>query len=257
MKLSVIIPFYENLIEALNSLNSLRHFAGEYRDSIEWLVQDDASPSVFAPALFPNEIASVERNARNLGFAGNCNAAANRATGDVLLFINQDVYATGNLSEWWYPAIKAAFEDLTVGVVGAKLVFPNGGIQSAGGLYDAMKHPYHRCLGYSDTLNAEVNTPRQVSWVTGAALAIRRNLFVELGGFDAAYISYFEDVDLCVRARQLGWHVWYEPRCAFVHKVGTTGGSPHFMNSAQRFKSLWVDTGKISADSNGVYERYW
>lgn len=261
--ISVVIPAYNHLPEVLTCLNSLQAFASRQVD-IEFIVSDDCSPDYNLQALIPPFSAKVVRNEQNLGFAGNCNAGAEHANGDVILFCNQDVFAVGQdidgkpFSQQWDIALAAAFDNPQVGVVGAKLVFPDNKIQSAGGLFDAHCQPYHRCLGYSNHRYHEVNTPQVVSWVTGAALAIRCSLFTELGGFDTGYVrGYFEDADLCMKAQVAGYKVWYEPRCQLVHSVGSTGGSPYFMQNARRFYDMWVATKKVEPDTTALKERWW
>ena len=257
MNLSVVIPAYRNLQDVLTAINSLQATASDYR-AIQWVIQDDCSPDLDFRFLIPPYVASVERNEVNKGFAGNCNAGAARAVGDVIAFVNQDIVADGNLSRGWDTTLLAAFEDASVGIVAPRLVFPDGKVQSAGGLYDNHLQPFHRCLGYSDLTNWEVNTPEYVSWVTGAFLAIRRDVFQQVGGFDEAYVGgYFEDVDLCLRVRELGLKVWYEPRTSLIHKVGTSGGSPNFMKNATLFRDRWVVPRKIQADVNATLERWW
>lgn len=255
MNISVIIPAYERVIDVLQCLNSLQ---ASCTPPIEFIIQDDCSPSVDLRSVIPPYAASTARNEVNLGFAANCNAGAARATGDILIFCNQDILAHATLSQGWDKIISAAFEDATVGMVGARLLFPDGKIQSAGGSFDNHLQPFHRCLGYSDLSNWEVNTPEFVSWVTGAFLAIRRDVFQQVGGFDEAYIGgYWEDVDLNMRVKEAGFKVWYEPRTSFVHKVGTSGGSPNFMRNAHIFRERWVVPRKIQADVNATLERWW
>lgn len=255
MKLSVIIPFYNQLDEALTCINSLQALASEPH---EYLVQDDASPNVFAPAVIPSAIASVERNETNRGFAANVNAAARRATGDILFIVNQDVYGVHGVSNAWDSALLAPFQREGVGIVGARLLYPDGRVQNAGGLFDAHGQPFHRCLGWSNIHHPDISRAREVSWTTGAALAIRRDVWQQVGGFDEAYgRGYYEDVDTCLKARQAGFKVWYEPSVTLIHKVGTTGGNPDFMRNAWLFKSRWVDTGKITPDEPTIRERWW
>lgn len=227
---------------------------------LEILVQDDASPDLDLTEIV-GPPASVARNETNLGFAGNCNAGAARAHGDILLFLNQDTVARPG----WFEPLMAAFDNQAVGVVGPKLVFadPAGGkaltqrrkdakeeqkqeqkedlIQSCGGLYGGNRGPFHRWIGWRSD-DWRVNVPERVSWTTGAALAIRRELFVAAGGFDPGYVKgYFEDVDLCERAKSLGAQVWYEPRAVFEHRVGSTGGVPAevFRANSRRFHARW------------------
>lgn len=255
MNISVIIPAYNHLDDVIRCVYSLGgHMAAG--DNNELIIQDDASPLVDFTGLIP--FASLERNAVNLGFAGNSNAGAARAKGDIFCFINQDIVATPEWSQGWDNALRAAFADPQVGIVGARLLFPDGSIQSAGGVLDAGCAPVHRCLGYSNPNHAEVATPMAVTWVTGAALAIRRELFTQVGGFDVGYVGgYFEDVDLCLKVGELGYKVQYEPRCTLIHRVGSTGGNVHFGRNALRFKSIWIDSGRVEPDATFVAARYW
>ena len=261
--ISVIIPAYEHLQEVLTCLSSLQAFASRTID-IEFIVADDASPSVLFPALIPSCAAKVIRRPVNGGFAANCNTGAMYADGDILLFVKQDVYAVGQdvneqpFSPNWDVALVNAFADDSIGAVGAKLIFPDGKIQSCGGELDAHCQPYHRCLGYADHTYTEVNTGREVTWTTGAAIAIRAPLFKQLKGFDEAYErGYFEDADLCMRVREAGLKVWYAPDVQFVHSVGTTGGSPYFMKNAARFRDTWVTSKKAKPDTYQLKERWW
>ena len=193
MTLSVIIPAYNALDKVLRCLNSLQ--AGAHENN-KYIVQDDASPNVLFPACVPLCAAITYRNEYNRGFPGNCNEGAKHAQADVLFFVNQDVYAVPQFSRGWDTALLNVFDDPQVGVVGARLLFPNGTIQSVGGLFDGKGHPFHRCLGYSNLAYPGVALPKEVRWTTGAAFAVRRSLWEQIGGFDTAYgRGYFEDVD--------------------------------------------------------------
>jgi GT2 family glycosyltransferase len=258
MNLAVCIPAYNHLPEVMHALNSLRALRA---CEVAFHVQDDCSPEVNHALCIPQEIASTGRNERNLGFAGNCNLGAREAImlyqPDVLFFVNQDVHAVNEWSMGWDTALLSAFDDPAVGIVGARLLFGNNAIQSVGGEADQLAQPVHRCLGWSNPLHHECNTRREVDWVTGAALAIRTSLFVQLRGFDEGYLMYFEDASLCIRAREAGYKVVFEPTCTLIHSVGSTGGSPHFTNSARRFKQEFVDTGRFKRGTLTPTARFW
>lgn len=262
MRLAVIIPAYNHLAEVMTCLNTLQALAHD-PDALSWHVQDDCSPDVNYPLCIPLCSAHVQRNARNLGFAGNCNAGAHAAIPsiyqpDVLLFCNQDVQASPDWSQGWDTALLSAFADPSVGIVGARLLFPDGSVQNAGGVFDQFAQPMHRCLGWRNAHAAQCSTPCEIEWTTAAALAIRADLFQRLNGFDEGYArGYFEDVDLCLRARAEGYRVWFEPRCTLIHSVGSTGGSPYFSANARRFKQQWIDTGRVKAGTFTPQYRYW
>jgi GT2 family glycosyltransferase len=260
LTLSVVIPAYNQLAAVIRCLRSVVQTGGALgaQGRLQILVQDDASPDVnLTEVLGPP--AEVVRNERNLGFAGNCNAGATRAAGDVLLFLNQDTRAR----EGWFAPLLAAFDDPAVGIVGPKLVYAErapgqaeDSIQSCGGLFGGNKGPYHRYLGYAAD-DWRVNERGPVAWVTGAALAIRRELFARVGGFDVGYLrGYFEDVDLCMKVRQAGYQIWYEPESCFEHSVGSTGGIPAhiFKANSLRFHRLWDE--HIVPDSPISYVDY-
>lgn len=250
MKLSVIIPAYNALADVLRCLHSLERLRAQ--SDTEILIQDDASPEYDGPELF-GEI--CQRNLVNLGFAGNCNAGAMRATGDILFFLNQDTKA---LTEAWDSQLLAAFLTPAVGIAGPTLLSPDGRVQSVGGLFDAACQPYHAALGFANADYDALREPRDVSWTTGAAFAIHRGLWQQLGGFDTAYgRGYWEDVDLCVRARLAGAKIIHWPAVKFEHRVGSTGGNPRFKQNALLFKRRWVDTGIVKPDSQAVRERFW
>lgn len=255
MILSIIIPAYNNAIDVLYCLNSLQATATD-NTVIQYIIQDDASLAVDFRKIVPPYAASVARNERNVGFSANCNAGAARAQGDVLAFVNQDIEANVH-SPGWDNAIRAAFENVRVGIVAPRLLFPDGKVQSVGGGFDSHLQPYHRCLGYSNLAHWEVSTPREVEWVTGAFLAVRSDVFQQVGGFDETYVSYFEDCDLCLQVREAGYKVMIDPRVSFIHKVGSTGGSPYFMNSARTWKQRWADTRKVKADTSAVLNGWW
>lgn len=252
--ISVVIPAYQNAIEVMTCLNSLRAYADRAH---QYIVQDDCSPSVNFCAVVPPEIADVERNERNLGFAGNVNRGVARAVCQYVALVNQDVFAVEQFSKGWDTAILKAFDDPGVAIVGPRLLFHDGAIQSVGGTVDGARQPVHRCLGWRNLNHPDITEARDVTWVTGAFLVIRRSVFEALGGLDTSYKMYWEDVDLCLRVREAGWKIRYTPGATFVHPAGTTGGSPHFLASAQLFKSRWVDTGKIEPETSSVTVRYW
>lgn len=256
MNLSIIIPAYNDAVDVLHCLNSLQATAAD-NATIQYIIQDDCSPDIDLRKIVPPYAAAVARNERNVGFSANCNQGAKRASGDILVFCNQDIEANQHSRGWDHELRLPFMADPNVAIVGARLLFPDGRIQSAGGLLDSHLQPFHRCLGYSNIDHWEVNTPEFVTWVTGGLFAIRRDVFESLGGFDEQYVAYFEDVDLCMRVREAGYKVWYEPRATFTHKVGSTGGSPHFMDSAMTFKRRWVDTKKIKPDVSSILERWW
>jgi GT2 family glycosyltransferase len=253
LTITVIVPIYNY------PLNKLLLMVKGLRETMDnrhhILLMDDHSPdyNLMEIPLPPNLLKG--RTDENYGFAGNCNLGAMHAPGDVLLFLNQDCRLYEDQPGWAEKMLEVLSRE-KVGVVGPRLVFGSGHIQSVGGLFDGAKGPYHRYLGSADAFSRRVSSPTPVSWTTGAALMIRRADFYVVGGFDMGYEGgYFEDVDLCMKVRtQLGKEVWYCPGATFVHDVGSTGGNPHFMDNSRRFHALWDD--HIVPDTNFVMVGY-
>jgi GT2 family glycosyltransferase len=196
-------------IEAcLTSVAAIRYPA------LEVLVVDNAStdgtPNLVRRGLPQGQL--IE-SPRNLGFAGANNLAVGRATGDVLLFLNPDTLPPPETVE---ALCLPVWQEATLGATGCKLVYPDGRIQSAGGVLDAGGHCAHR--GYREPDRGEYDVPAEVDYLPAAALAIRRALFVEVGGFHEGYFpGFYEDVELCLRLRRAGYRVRYLPRPAIVH----------------------------------------
>jgi len=148
-------------------------------------------------------------------FAAMNNLGARHARGDVLVFMNDDVEP---LDPDWLTALLAHANRREVGAVGAKLVYPSGAIQHAGmviGIMEGAGHLHRNTFG-SPYWNWLPFT-RNVSAVTGACLAIRKSVFEELGGFDESFPVNYNDVDLCLRARQAGYEVIVEPAAQLRH----------------------------------------
>jgi GT2 family glycosyltransferase len=165
--------------------------------------------------------ARLLRLEQNVGYGGGANAAAAATVGDPLVILNPDV----SLRPDWLATVAAAFEaDPRLGVAGSKLLYPDGRtVQHAGGIVrPPLMLADHRRYGQPD--DPAETEPVDVDYVTGAALALRRAALAEVGGFDEGFFLYFEETDLCRRARDAGWHVRYLPRAAAIHRESAVVG---------------------------------
>jgi len=110
------------------------------------------------------------------------------------------------------------------GIVGAKLVFPDGRLQEAGGIIWRDGSGWNRGK-FDDAEKPEYNFLKQVDYCSAACLMIRKSVFHELGGFDAKYApAYYEDTDLAFKARRAGYRILYQPLSRVIHYEGATGG---------------------------------
>lgn len=218
---SIVISTYGQVDLTLSCLASIVKTRPRY--AIEVLVVDDAFPDA-AESSRLNAVQGIRlsRNPSNLGFLLSCNRAAREAKGKYLYFLNND-------TELRAGAIDALVELLEgrsdVGMVGSKLIFPNGLLQEAGGIVwrDASAWNYGRGR---DPALPEFNYVREVDYCSGASIMVRRDLFESLGGFDEAFVpAYYEDVDLAFRIRERGMKVMLEPRSVVVHYEGMSHGT--------------------------------
>lgn len=152
------------------------------------------------------------------------NFAARAARGDYLLLLNNDTEViTG---DWLDSFIKRFAADPTVGVIGAKLLYPDGSIQHAGvvtGIYKVASHPFR--FQKNDPYFGYCSLDRYVSAVTGACLIIRKSLFDQVGGLDEEKLRIsFNDVDLCLKVKQRGYHILWTPDVILNHYESQTRG---------------------------------
>lgn len=191
------------------------------RVSFEVIIVDNASDLETRELLGRIRGATIILAETNGGFGPGCNRGAEKARGEYILFLNPDMaLMPGTITS----LVETFSETEDVGVAGGRLVFPGGYLQEAGCFFrqDAqITHPYGR--GCTDPFIPECSFQREAAYVSGALLLIETTLFRELGGFDDMFApAYFEDADLCVRARQAGRRVVYQPRAIAVHSESAT-----------------------------------
>ncbi|HEY0181021.1 MAG TPA: glycosyltransferase [Dokdonella sp.] len=219
-RVSIVIPVHGKIAYTVACLRSLAEHAGA--TPFEVVVVDDASADATPQRLAEIGGLRVVRNRENLGFVGSCNAGAAAARGDCLLFLNNDTVVTAG---WLDALVRCLDEAPQAGLVGAKLVYPDGRLQEAGGIVfgDGSGWNYGR---FGDPDDARYGFRREADYCSGAAIALKRELFERLGGFDARYApAYYEDTDLAFAVRAAGYKVYYEPTATVVHFEGISSGT--------------------------------
>ena len=180
----------------------------------------------------------------NRGFVGAVNAGVALARGRYVVLLNNDT----RVRPGWLDALLRVVEsDATVGVVGAKLVYPDGRLQEAGGIIwrDGSGHNFGRD---QDPDDPPFNFVRDVDYCSGACLLVRADLLRAIGGLDVGFSpAYYEDTDLCFAARALGYRVVYQPACVVEHLEGAShgtdpaaGGKRHQVLNRERFRDKWA-----------------
>ncbi|WP_309396210.1 glycosyltransferase family 2 protein [Cerasicoccus maritimus] len=239
-KLSIIVPTYMCPVETGAMLATLDTVSAPY----ELILVDDNSNTETLEMLRNYVAAHPEaqlfENEINRGFAVNCNAGAKRATGDVLLFLNNDLVLKPGWFEPMWQAVQSA-ED--VGIVGnVQFGVRTGLIDHAGMFFHLDGVPRQARKGCSRAPAEDVTQWRCVS---AACIMVRRSVFNEVGGFDEGYRNGCEDADLCVRLTLAGYRHLVCNRSVIQHHVSVSPGR-HKHNDAnlQRFIGLWSEQTK-------------
>jgi GT2 family glycosyltransferase len=218
----VIIVNYRQWQDTLALVRQLRQSLALREGAAEVVVVDNHSPS--DPAVrrlrrCPG--VSLWRARRNGGFAAGANQGCRLGLGRWLLLLNPDVSVPPDFLDQAVALADAlAVADPTAGVVGFSLRHSDGSRQHSFGPFPTLPGTLARLLLPRARRKYHARAPEsrcRVPWLTGCCLLLRRDCYEHLGGFDEDFFLYYEDVDLCRRAAERGWSVWYEPALTVTH----------------------------------------
>lgn len=217
---SIIVPVYNEFEYTYICLESILKNSGNV--SYEIIIADDCSTDITAEIDKVVKNIVVARTQENLRFLRNCNNAAGYARGNYILFLNND---TKVLENWLEPLVTLIESDSAIGMVGSKLIYADGKLQEAGGICwcDGTAWNYGN---RQDASAPEYNYVKDVDYISGASLMIRKTLWEEIGGFDENFApAYCEDSDLAFEVRKHGYRVVYQPKSVVVHFEGVSNGT--------------------------------
>jgi GT2 family glycosyltransferase len=233
--LSVVIPVYDNWWLTARCLRELETLRSRTAVSFETIVVDNASSDETPEAIASFPAVRYLRHETNRNFAGACNAGAALAQAPLTLLLNNDAYPLGDALA---PLVEI-FARPEVAIAGGALFFEDGVTQAAGLVLLTNAHWHYFCRNLPATLDA-VDRPRDALAVSGAAMAVRTQWFVESGGFDASFVNGFEDVDLCLRARAQDRAIVYVPNARFAHyEAASAGRFDREAENERRFYARW------------------
>ena len=256
---SIIVPFRDEPALLATCAASLRADPGY--DNIELVLVDNGSELPETEALI-SRLADepgvrLTRSPGPFNWAAINNAAARESSGELLLFSNNDIEA--RVPGWLGAMVGHAQRD-EVGAVGARLVYPDGAIQHAGvviGLGGIAGHVLRGLPADHPGYNSMAISTRDCSVVTGACMMVRRDVFESVGGFDELLPVAFNDVDFCLKLRELGLLIVYTPLAELVHHESRSRGHTDDVFEEQRIRARWGHALRAGDPYMNVHLSHW
>jgi N-acetylglucosaminyl-diphospho-decaprenol L-rhamnosyltransferase len=246
LDLAVVVVNTNGGEDVIPCVRSVLDAAGEI--SCQVVISDngstDGSPEAIE-AVFPE--VRVVRNGRNLGFAAAANRGMQATRSEFVLLINPDAEVAGGTLEG---LLKVARDHPRAGAIGALTRNVDGSIYPSArrvpslglGLAHTVLAPFRPDNRWSRRYRIadwDRTTEREVDWVSGSSMLLRRAALDQVGLFDEAYFMYVEDMDLCSRLRRAGWEVWFSPELEITHIGGTATAGKRRM-TLEHSKSIYV-----------------
>ncbi len=250
---SIVIPVYNQFDYTYLCVKSIIEHSGD--STYEIIIADDCSTDITKEIGKKISGLQVVRNEQNLRFLRNCNNAAKYARGRYILFLNNDTQVQEN---WLAPLVELMERSEDIGMVGSKLVYPDGRLQEAGGILWKDGSAWNYGNG-SDPDLPEYNYVKETDYISGAAIMIRKELWEEIGGFDERFVpAYCEDSDLAFEVRKHGYKVLYQPLSVVVHFEGISNGTDtsngqkkYQIENSKKFYEKWKEVLKSEHFENG------
>jgi GT2 family glycosyltransferase len=243
---SIVVPVHNGAALTRSCLDAI---LADLPAGCELIVVDDASTDSTAELLasYGGAIRPLVLP-HNLGYAGACNAGAAEASGEALLFLNNDTEPQPG----WAGALAAyAADHRDAAVIGAKLLYPTGTVQHAGVVIGQDGYPHNLYAGLPAGHPA-VNRSRRLQAVTGACMLVTRQAFEAAGGFDTGFANSLEDVDLCLRIGAAGGEVHYCHEAVVAHlESASRGRQDRFTESVHLYRRRWRE--RVRRDDLAIY----
>ena len=196
-------------------------------EGVELVVADNGSTDDSLAFLSTQSVRVIELG-ENYGFAEGYNRAIAQVDSEYVLLLNSDVEVTAT---WLDTLLDYARTHEDVAAIQPKVLswhsrqhFEHAG--AAGGMMDCLGYPYcrGRLLTHLEEDHGQYDTPAQVFWATGACMLVRRDIYLQVGGLDAAFFAHQEEIDLCWRLNSRGYKVMAVPQSVVYHVGGGTLG---------------------------------
>ena len=255
--LIIVIPVFNQLFYTRQVLQSIHNVYNSSKEvsRLNVIVVDNGSTDETIPFLQSSEFVentklnefevSYVLNSENKGYGGGINSGVNYAKeleldGDFLFINNDMILLEGCFDE----LIKAVYVKEEIGIVGGKLLFPDGTIQHAGAFLNAFGWGQHLGGGQRDDTYIDVMEPTEMEYVTGALFFVKKEVIDKVGLLDERFEKgYFEEVDYMYRAREFGYKTFYAPKAKAIHYENVT--SKAMEGDQEKVKKLISDKNQI------------
>ncbi len=228
----------KDTLACLESLTKLKTQSASWRTKLKTYVVDNGSTDNSVVAIKKNfsDVEVIEVG-ENLGFAGGNNVGIRRALewgADYIWLLNNDTVVDHNALD----ALLGAFVDKSVGVAGSKIYFASGHefhkelyskenlghvLWYAGGLID-WQNMYASHRGVDEVDKGQNDKIAETPFITGCSMMIKKQVFEKIGLLDEKFFAYLEDLDFCLRAKQMGYKLVYKPQSILWHKNAGSSG---------------------------------
>ncbi|HEX4519096.1 MAG TPA: glycosyltransferase [Gaiellaceae bacterium] len=239
-RVSVIVPTRDAPVHLERCLRSI--FGRSTYPNFEVILVDNGTTDPAARRLFESHPVRVLPFAEPFNFSRVNNLGVAEATGEIAVFLNND---TEIRTPEWLEALVSLAELEDVGAVAPLLLYPNGTVQHAGVVLGMRGTADHIMRGFPATVDGHAGSlscAREVSAVTAACMAIRREAFLEVGGFDEHFGTHYQDVDLCLRLGRSGLRNLFTPRAIVRHDESATRGADYDHLDRALLLDSWGET---------------
>jgi GT2 family glycosyltransferase len=236
---SILIPFRDHVELTQRCVDAVRASVVNLRYEI--ILLDNGSETdaaeVFSAGQANLDDTRVIRIAEKFNYSRINNIGVKAAKYPYLLFLNNDVLVNDN--SWLRILLNEIVSDPKAAAVGAKLLYPDGCVQHAGvvlGVGGVGDHAFRGLNGNAPGYMVQAICAREVSAVTAACMLVRRNTFEEVGGFDEAELGVaFNDIDLCLKFREAGYKIIFNPDAVAEHYESMSRGDDFDHEKLGRF----------------------
>lgn len=243
-KISIIIPTKDKVNILKKCIDSIENKT-TYKN-YEIIIVDNNSNEIQTKDYLKNLKHKVIQFNEKFNFSKINNIASKEATGDYIIFLNNDIEI---LSPDWIESMLEQAQIPEIGAVGAKLLYPDGSIQHAGVILGMSPdqatgiagHIFNKFSYKDNGYFGFINVIKNYSAVTAATMMVRKSVFDELGGFDEKLSVCYNDVDLCLRMRKKGYRIVYTPYSELIHHESQSRGCFVDINEAKYMVNRWGD----------------